>query len=539
MANILQKIFTPSVDEVVQNYTIHSWHVSQSVDAFTGVEAYDITVSGSLVVTGSVAIHTLPNSYQNGVVLYDDVTGLLYYTASDAFNVNNFYTSSITQSITSSTVNNTINNSTINQTIISSSVNTPAPSNQYIQYNSGSTFGASPSFQYVYPIESFQQGSLTIASGNYSHAQGKSTLSQGAASHAEGQETLSIGQASHAEGYLTSASANFSHAEGNATKATAPFSHAEGTSTQATATGSHTEGQSTLASANYAHAEGFSTTAMASFAHAEGFQSVARGAGSHAEGQNTLAQGLQSHAEGSLTWAQGNQSHAEGYNTTSSGAYSHAEGESTSAGGTASHTAGLGTITNASYQYAIGQYNLTMPTSPYSFIIGNGVSNASRSNLVFASGSLFQITGSASISSTLNVFSTLTTSGSRVRKYRTITLTDADYSVSPSKQVQSDDDILLIIDTTTAACPAGEGNLNITNFLNSPAGRCVEIVKIRDGIGDGIIIINSTMAGGTTLYLNNSTQPNGSRTICSSVGNSITLMSLGVTPSGSAWGNGY
>jgi hypothetical protein len=532
MANILQKIFTPSVDEVVQNYTIHSWHVSQSVDAFTGVEAYDITVSGSLVVTGSVAIHTLPNSYQNGVVLYDDVTGLLYYTASDAFNVNNFYTSSITQSITSSTVNNTINNSTINQTIISSSVNTPAPSNQYIQYNSGSTFGASPSFQYVYPIESFQQGSLTIASGNYSHAQGKSTLSQGAASHAEGQETLSIGQASHAEGYLTSASADFSHAEGNATKATAPFSHAEGTSTQATATGSHTEGQSTLASANYAHAEGFSTTAMASFAHAEGFQSVARGAGSHAEGQNTLAQGLQSHAEGSLTWAQGNQSHAEGYNSTSSGAYSHAEGESTSAGGTASHTAGLGTITNASYQYAIGQYNLTMPTSPYSFIIGNGASNASRSNLVFASGSLFQITGSASVSSTL------TTSGSRVRRYRTITLTNADYSLSPLKSIQSDDDIVLIIDNTTAAAPVGEGNLSITNFLNSPAGRCVEIVKVKDGTGSGIIILNATMTG-NFLNLNNINESNGTRVICSSLGNSITLMSMGIATTGSAWGNGY
>jgi hypothetical protein len=39
MANVLKKIFTPSVDEVVQNFTIQSWHVSQSVDALTGAEA--------------------------------------------------------------------------------------------------------------------------------------------------------------------------------------------------------------------------------------------------------------------------------------------------------------------------------------------------------------------------------------------------------------------------------------------------------------------------------------------------------------------
>lgn len=34
--------------------TVEAWHVTQSIDAFTGVEAYDITLSGSLVVTGSI-----------------------------------------------------------------------------------------------------------------------------------------------------------------------------------------------------------------------------------------------------------------------------------------------------------------------------------------------------------------------------------------------------------------------------------------------------------------------------------------------------
>jgi hypothetical protein len=33
-------------------------HVTQSIDAFTGIEAYDITLSGSLTITGSVSLNT-------------------------------------------------------------------------------------------------------------------------------------------------------------------------------------------------------------------------------------------------------------------------------------------------------------------------------------------------------------------------------------------------------------------------------------------------------------------------------------------------
>jgi hypothetical protein len=374
MANVLQKIFTPSVDEVVQNFTIQSWHVSQSVDALTGAEAYDITISGSLVVTGSVAINTLPNSPQNGVVLYDDVTGLLYYTASSAFAVNNFYTSSITQSITSSTVNNTINNSTINQTIISSSVNNVAPSDQYIQYNSASFFGASANFQYVYPSESLQHGSGTSAIGNYSHAEGKDTRSTGGASHAEGLGTLAGGLYSHAEGYATTASAELSHAEGWLTRATGHHSHAEGNGARATESGSHAEGASTQAIANASHAEGGITVAAGGFSHAEGYQ--------------TRTSGIASHAEGHLSIAFGNYSHAEGYATTASADYSHTNGLGTTAGGT--------------YQHIAGAYNLSS-TNASAFIVGNGISNASRSNLVFASGSTFQVTGSVALTQNLTV----------------------------------------------------------------------------------------------------------------------------------------
>jgi hypothetical protein len=51
MAKILQKVFT-STDQVSQSFTVQSWHVSQSVDAFTGADDYDITISGSLTVIG-------------------------------------------------------------------------------------------------------------------------------------------------------------------------------------------------------------------------------------------------------------------------------------------------------------------------------------------------------------------------------------------------------------------------------------------------------------------------------------------------------
>jgi len=53
MALKLKNIFVTGSDQVSQTYTIESWHVSQSVDAFTGAVAYDITLSGSFTLTGS------------------------------------------------------------------------------------------------------------------------------------------------------------------------------------------------------------------------------------------------------------------------------------------------------------------------------------------------------------------------------------------------------------------------------------------------------------------------------------------------------
>lgn len=46
MANTLSKT------GIVDNSTIRVWHVTQSIDAFNGASAYDITLSGSLIING-------------------------------------------------------------------------------------------------------------------------------------------------------------------------------------------------------------------------------------------------------------------------------------------------------------------------------------------------------------------------------------------------------------------------------------------------------------------------------------------------------
>ena len=50
MANILSK------SGITTGNTVETWHVTQSIDAFTGLEAYDITLSGSFNVVGPTII---------------------------------------------------------------------------------------------------------------------------------------------------------------------------------------------------------------------------------------------------------------------------------------------------------------------------------------------------------------------------------------------------------------------------------------------------------------------------------------------------
>ena len=117
-----------------------------------------------------------------------------------------------------------------------------------------------------------------------------------------------------------------------------------------------------------------SGTVIAINSHAEGTDTTASGYASHAEGENTTASGGSSHAEGRDTTASGFQSHAEGYKTTAYGDYSHAEGYQT--------------IAYGGYSHAQGEYNISDTSSTdkttgrrkYAHIVGNGTTNATRSN---------------------------------------------------------------------------------------------------------------------------------------------------------------
>lgn len=311
--------------------------------------------------------------------------------------------------------------------------------------------------------------------------------------------------------------ANYSHAEGRNTLTVGNYSHAEGFATDALGNGSHAEGGRTEARGNYSHAEGYETDAYGDVSHAEGFYSAATGEGSHVEGYISLAQGDYSHAEGESCITIAGVSHAEGSNTITYGYASHAEG--------------VGTVAVDSYQHVQGIYNLPV-SGAGAFILGNGnVDTQIRSNLIYASGSRVEITGS------LMVSSSLTTQGARTRKYRTVTLTDSDWSTGPTKGVQSDDDIIIITDNTTTTPSLGEANFDLSNLLSSPAGRCVEIIKIVDGGGGGIRVASNN-GGSISLTLNEVLSANG-RVVCANVGQSVTIMSIGSSDAGYAWGNGW
>ena len=243
---------------------------------------------------------------------------------------------------------------------------------------------------------SHAEGQGTQTTGTASHAEGRNTIAIGSYSHAEGNGSVSFGSYSHAEGYGTDAEGDYSHAEGSETRTTGQYSHAEGYRTTGSGNYSHAEGNSTEASGLYSHAEGEDTVATNQAAHSEGANTTASGVAAHAEGYFTIAQAGYSHAEGSRTWAFGNTSHAEGYNTTSSGWYSHAEGGSTHASGAYSHAEGEGTITSGSFQHASGKWNKHGDSTSLT-IIGDGTSDAARSDIFKTKVGAVEISGSLSI----------------------------------------------------------------------------------------------------------------------------------------------
>jgi hypothetical protein len=279
-------------------------------------------------------------------------------------------------------------------------------------------------------------GINVTSSGIGSHAEGEGTLASGAHSHAEGYQTVS-GYRTPFLDDSTDATGSIAITNGNYTSffpATYPVriladdfslittvtitssSYNAGTNStlvrmssytssyvgflvplySSNGSYSHAEGEYTVASGTYSHAEGTLTDASGIYSHAEGAGSTASGHDSHAEGIGTTAYGFGSHAEGHTTIASGSSSHAEGSRTLTLGQFSHAEGY---------HTVALG-----DYQHVQGTYNISSSNAG-AFIHGNGTSDANRSNLIYASGSQVQITGSLGVRGNTIISGSLTSTG--------------------------------------------------------------------------------------------------------------------------------
>ena len=161
-------------------------------DAIIEMRADTASISASYLY-----LNNLPTSSVPFVLIYNTASGQVFYTASNAIGGGGTPTP-------------------------------PAPQDTWIQYNSGSTFGATGSFRFIYTSQSFQQGSGVTASGRFSHAQGSGSIALGIGSHTEGFQTIASGSSAHAEGSNTVALGLSSHAEGSASIALGVASHTEG-----------------------------------------------------------------------------------------------------------------------------------------------------------------------------------------------------------------------------------------------------------------------------------------------------------------------
>ena len=220
-----------------------------------------------------------------------------------------------------------------------------------------------------------------------------------------------------------------------------------------------------------------------------------------AQGEAAVAGGLFSHAEGRWTSASQAYAHAEGIRSVAAGLYSHAEGEETRAGAYASHTQGQGTSASGSHQLVIGAFNIPT-TQSHAFIIGNGGNAATRSNLLFASGSVVHISGTLAVSGNIEGINTaLISSGSTSASIK------IDGNNTGSFHVTSDTVI--------------SGSLTVLNGING-----VDTSLISSGSGTASIKIDGDNT--SSLHINTNTTISGSLNVLGGIsGVDTSLISSG------------
>jgi len=147
-------------------------------------------------------------------------------------------------------------------------------------------------------------------------------------------------------------------------------------------------GQNTKASGDASIAMGRLTIASGNTSTAWGYQTIASAYKATAWGLGSVASGLESTSWGRYTTASGGQSTAWGLHTTASGSISTAWGEGSIASGKGSTAIGEGVKAPSYFQTTIGLFNTNyFPQRTWEwhaldrlFVIGNGTSNANRSD---------------------------------------------------------------------------------------------------------------------------------------------------------------
>jgi hypothetical protein len=403
--------------------TVEAWHVTQSIDAFTGVTAYDITLSGSFTLqNGTQGANKIAVSDANGKIDFtNNITASLYGTSSWSNNTltASYALNALTSSyaMTASYVEGNIGDFGVSPltVVVATSASLPfspvydnGPLNDGVgAFLSGSTNGsigiidgvtvvvgdrilvknqsASPLQNGVYEVT--QTGSISskyiitrtidsdetsefdpqivipsLGSTNQStlFAQTTDNPSVGVSSIFYIQTTTNVYVTQTTTGTQTLYNIPWWTGIGKQlSRGTSSFQY-NPVANRLTISSSLAQGLLTTASGVWSHAEGYLTLASGNWSHAEGIQTTASFNYSHAEGGNTLASGFVSHAEGQQTISPGQGSHAEGRLTLSSGSFSHAEGSSSIAFGTGSHAEGFSTISSGSYSHAEGYFTLAL-----------------------------------------------------------------------------------------------------------------------------------------------------------------------------------
>lgn len=137
------------------------------------------------------------------------------------------------------------------------------------------------------------------------------------------------------------------------------------------------------------------------------------------------------------------------------------------------------------------------------------------------------VSGDTIIQEDLTVNGITKTTG-RIKNVRQVTITNSDYSTSPTKGYTLGDEVIFIKDDLTGGGGVGQYNFNLTGLIGSkvPEGTTFEMIKIKDGTG-GNVRIGATVPFGSNYTLNGVT--NGQLNVCSDIHTSVTLIKSGST----------